>query len=108
MTNTAHERVHALLDDAFGAGIDGGGSLVENHDGGIGDGGAGDGDELALALAEAAAVAGKDGLIALGQHADERIRAGQLGGLDTLLVGSVEIAIAQVFHNGAGKEVHIL
>ena len=45
-----HDGVHTLLDKLFGMGVDGGGSLVENHDRRIGDRAAGDGEKLSLAL----------------------------------------------------------
>ena len=49
-----HQAVHAALHQRFGAGIDGGGGLVQDQHRGIGHGGAGDGQQLALPLREVA------------------------------------------------------
>ena len=103
-----HEGVHAGLDDLLGAGIDGGSGLVQDHDRGVGHGRAGDGDQLALALGQAGSVALKDGVITVGEHADEAVGVGQLGGGDAFVIRGVQLAIADVIHNSAGEEVHIL
>ena len=103
-----HERIHALLHDALRAGVDGGGGLVQNHHGRVGHGRARDGDQLSLALAQSAAVAGEHGLVAVGQHADEGVGIDELGGTDAVLVRGVELSVAQVFHHRTGKEVDIL
>ena len=103
-----HEAVHALLDELFRAGVDGAGGLIQNQHRRVGAGRPGDVQQLPLALAEVAAVAGEDGLVALGQAADEAVRAGQLGGGLHLLVGGVQAAVADVVRHGAGEEVGIL
>lgn len=73
-----HERIHAALDEGFGAGIDGRRCFVENHHWRIADGCAGDGEELALSLAEPGAVASEDGVVTLRQHTDEAVGIGEL------------------------------
>ena len=74
-----HQRVHALLDEGLGAGVDGGGGLVQDHHRGVGHSGPGDGQQLALALGELLALAGDDGLVPVGQTADELVGIGQAG-----------------------------
>ena len=103
-----HQRVHALLHDALGAGVDGGGGLVQDHHGRVLHSGPGNGDQLPLALRKAAAVAGQHRVVALRQHPDEAIRIDQLGRLDAFLVRGVRVAETQVLHHRAGEEVHVL
>ena len=103
-----HQRVHAALHDGFGARVDRAGGLVENHNGRVGDRRAGDGDELALALRKAAAVAGKHGVVAVGQHADEAVGVRELRRGDALLVGGAQLAVSDILHHGAGEEVDVL
>ena len=45
-----HQSIKCILNLAFGMGIDGGGRLVQDHNGRIAHGGSGDGDELTLPL----------------------------------------------------------
>src|SRR5699024_6114519 len=103
-----HQRVHAAVDNGLGVGVDGGGRLVHDHDRRVGHGRAGNGQQLALALAQVGAVAGQHGVVAVGQAADKVVRAGQLGGGDALLVMGVQVAVADVFHHGAGEQVGVL
>ena len=55
---TLHKFVHTLLDEFFGAGVDGTGRFVEDEDGRICDSGARDCEKLTLTLREVFAVAG--------------------------------------------------
>ena len=104
----AHQRVHTLLDNGLGTGVDGGGGLIEDHDRGIGHSGPGDAQQLPLALAQVGAVAVEHRVVALGQAADEVVCAGQLGRCDAVFVGGLQVAVADVFHNGAREEVGVL
>ena len=103
-----HQLIHAALDDGLGAGVDGGGGLVQDHDRGIGDRGARDSEQLPLALREVGAVVRELGLVALGQTGNEIIRTGQARGFDALLVACVQPPVANVLHDGAGEEVGLL
>ena len=103
-----HQRVHAPLDNGLGTGIDGGGGLIEDHDRRISHGGPGDAQQLPLALAQVGAVTVEYGVVALGQTADEVVSTGQLGRCDTLFVAGFQIAVADIFHNGAREEVRVL
>ena len=67
----SHQGVHALLDQGFGAGVNGGGGLVQNQHRRVGHGGPGNGQQLALALAQVGAVPGEDRVVPIGQAADE-------------------------------------
>ena len=103
-----HQGVHALLDDGLRAGVDGGGGLVQDHHRRVRHGGPGDGQQLPLALAQVGAVLRQHGLVALRQTGDEVVGPSQLRGGDTLLVGSLQVAIADILHNCAGEEDGIL
>ena len=98
-----HQGVHAPLDDGLGVGVDGAGGFVHDHDRGIGHRRPGNGQQLALALGQVGAVAGQHGVVAVGQPADEVVRAGQPGRGDALLVVGLQVAIADVLHHGAGE-----
>lgn len=48
--SAVHQTVHALLNERFRSGIDGGRCLVENHNGRVGNGSTRDGKKLTLTL----------------------------------------------------------
>ena len=103
-----HEGIHALFNELFRPGIDGGGSLVQDQHRRIGYRCPGDGQQLPLALAQAAAVTGDRGVVSLGQVADKAVGVGQLSRRHDLLVGGVGPSVADVLGHGAGKQVRIL
>ena len=103
-----HDGVHALLHQLLSAGVDRGGRLVKDEDGGIGDSGTGDGKELALSLAEVATIATEHGVVAASETADEVVGTDQSCRLDTLLVGGIEFAIADVVEDSPSEEVGLL
>lgn len=103
-----HERIHAALDEGFGACIDGRGGFVEDHHWWIADGCAGDGEKLTLSLAESGAVAGEDGVIPLRQHTNETVGIGEFCCGDAFFIAGGWIAVADIFHDAAGEEVDIL
>ncbi len=103
-----HQGVHAVLDQLLGAGVDGGGGLVQDQHRRVGHGRPGDGQQLPLALGQVGAVAGEHGVVPIGQAADEAVGVGQLGGGDALLVGGVQVAVADVLHHRAGEQVGVL
>ena len=74
----------------------------------VGHGRARDGEQLALALREVRAVAVEHRVVALGQPADEVVRAGQLGRVDARVVVRVQIAVADVLHDRSGEQVRVL
>ena len=103
-----HQSVHAFGDQLLRPGVDGGGGLVQHHDGRIGHGGSGNGEQLSLALGQVGAVSRHHGLIPVGEAADKAVGVGSLGCPDTVLIGGVQLAVADIVHNGAGKEVGVL
>ena len=103
-----HQAQQRFLDARFGARVHAGGGFVEDEDARVGQDGAGDGQQLALSLAEVAGALREFGLVALRQLADEVIGVRQFGGFDTLLVGRVEAAVADVLHDGIRKQEGIL
>ena len=103
-----HQSVHAALDERLSSGVDGGGCFVENHDRGVGDGGAGNGKKLPLALREVCAVRGQHCVVALGKASDEVVRVCKLRRRDAFLIGCIQLAVADVLHNGSREEIHIL
>ena len=74
-----HQGVHARLDQGLGPGVDGAGGLVQDQHRRVGHRRPGDGQQLPLALAEVGAVAGEQGVVAVGQTADEVVGVGQPG-----------------------------
>ena len=68
-----HEGIHAALYEGFGAGVDGRGGFVENHDRRIADGGTSNGEQLALSLGKTSPIARKHGIVAMWQHANETV-----------------------------------
>ena len=103
-----HQAVHAPLDQRLGAGINGGGRLVQDQHRGIGNRGAGNGQQLALPLRQVCTVVGQHGVVAIGQTLDKAIGIGQLCGGNALLIGGIQAAVADVLHDRAGEQVGIL
>ena len=103
-----HQMVHARLDELFRAGVNGAGGLVQDQHRRIRYGDTGNGQELALPLAETAAIIGNPGVVAIRQVADEGIRVGQAGGGADFLIGGVQLAVADVIGNGAGEQMGVL
>lgn len=96
-----HQFAQGALDCPFGVGIDTGGGLVEQHDGGILEQGAGDGQALAFAAGQVAAVLVEAGVVALWQAFDEVVGLGQSSGLfDLFAVGvlATDARTLQVAH----------
>ena len=87
---SSHQGVHAALHEGFRAGIDARCRLVENEYRRIRYGCSGDGQQLSLTLRQISSVAVEDGLVAIGQTADEVVGSHQLGCLYAFLVGGVE------------------
>ena len=78
------------------------------HDGRVCDRRARDGDELALALREVGRLVPQYGVVPFGEPRYKVVRVGKLRRLDALLVRRVQLAVADVLHNRARKQVGIL
>ena len=102
------EAVHALFNQFFRPGVDGAGGLVQNQHRRVRHGGPGDCQQLPLPLAETAAVVGDPGVVAVGQVADKGVRICQPRRRPDLLIGGVQLAVADVVGDGAGEEVGVL
>ena len=100
--------VEGLLDLGLGDGVQGGGGLVQDQDGGILQEDPGDGHALLLAAGEEGAALTDIGVEALGHSQDILVDLGLFRSLDDLLHGGVGLAVADVLENGVGKEEHIL
>ena len=100
--------VEGTLDFGFRHGIQGGGGLVQNQNGGIHQENPGNGHPLLLAAGEQGAPLAYIGLEALGHGLDIRIDLRLLGGLDYLLIRGIGATVANVFQNGVRKQEHIL
>ncbi len=98
-----HERIHAALHYRLGAGVDGACRLVEYHDRRIGDRRSCYRNELPLTLREVCTVVAKKRVVALRQTAYEVVGSGDLGCTAAVLVRCVEVSVADVFHDAAGK-----
>ena len=103
-----HQRVHTLLHQRFGARIDGGSRLVQDHDGRIGDCRAGDRNELALPLREVGSLVAQHGIVSFGQPRNKVVRVGEFRRLNALFVRRVQFAVTDILHDSARKEVGIL
>ena len=103
-----HQLIHALLDQALGAGVDGAGGLVQDQHRGTGNGRPRDGKKLSLSLGEIRAVAVKQGSVSVRQAADEGIRVGDARGLPHLRVRGIQSAVADVVRDGSREQVGIL
>ena len=97
----SHEGFKGALDVLLRAGVNGGGSLVQNQHGGQAQHDAGDAQQLLFALRQAAAILGDDRIIALGQAADEAVGMGGFGGSDDLFIGGIGLAHGDVLPDGA-------
>ena len=103
-----HHPGKGCLDTHLGAGVDGGGGLVQNQHRRQAEHHAGDAQQLLLALTDVAAVLGDDGVVALGQAADEAVGMGCLGRCHHLVEGGVRLAVGDVLPHGAGPEPGVL
>ena len=91
-------------DFVFGAGVDGGGGVVEEEDGGFEEQGARDGDALFLASGQADAGFAEDGVIAVGKGGDEVVGRGEAGGFFNLILGGVGSSESDVRGDGGAEE----
>lgn len=105
---SAHDAIHAALDELFGARVDARSGLVQDEHRRVGDGHTRDGEQLALALRQVGAVGRDRRVVPSRQAADKRVGAGCLGSGAHLFVSRVELAKADVLRNGAAKQVRIL
>ena len=104
----AHQVVHGGLDALFGAGVHTAGGFVQNQNFVVCQNGAGNRQQLFLALAHVGSILVQLHLVAAGQRADKVVGTGGLGGGDDFLIGGIQTAIADVFHNGALEQPGIL
>ena len=103
-----HHPGKGCLDTHLGAGVDGGGGLVQNQHRGQTEHHAGDAEQLLLALADVAAVLGDDGVVALGQARDEVVDVGLAGRVLDLGVARAGAAVGDVVAQGAVEQVDVL
>jgi hypothetical protein len=103
-----HHAGKGLLDAHLGAGINGGGGLVQDQHGRQAEHHAGDAEQLLLALTDVAAVLCNDGIVALGQAADKAVGVGSLGGGNHLVHGGVRLAVGNVLPHRTGTQPGVL
>ena len=96
------------MHEFLGARVDAAGCLVEDEHWRIGNGSAGDGQQLALTLAQVAAISIEDCLVAIAQTADEAVGIDQFGGLDAVLVSSIQAPITDVVHHRSREQMGLL
>ena len=100
--------VNGVLDQLLRLGVDGGGGLIQHEDARVGQHGTGKGNQLLLAGGETVAALTHIAVPAIFQLGHHRIRRhGPCGGLH-LLVGGVQLAVADVLPDAAGEQVGIL
>ena len=104
----AHQGGQGGLEQALVGGVERGGGLVEQHDGGVLEDGAGDRDALALAARETGPALADRRVVPLGQRPDEVVGLGGAGRRDHLVAGGVGPAEGDVLGHGAGEQVDVL
>ena len=100
--------VEGLLDLRLGDGVQGGGGLVQDQDGGIFQENSCDGNSLLLAAGEERAPLADVGVEAVGHGQDVLVDLRLLCRLDDLLHGGIGLAVADVLEDGVREEEHIL
>ena len=100
---SVHQRIHTFLDNRLCSGIDRRCRLVHNHNRRICDCSTRDRNQLSLSLGQVRAVAVDYRLIAFGQTCDKIMRTRKPCSPDTLFVCRVQLAVADIFHDSAGK-----
>ena len=68
----------------------------------------GNSQKLPLSLAQVRPVAGKDGVISVGQTADKSVGIGQLRCRPHFLIRGVQFTVTDILRHGSGKQVGIL
>ena len=102
------EGVKALLYQALGLGVDGGGGLVQHQYLRVTEQCARESHQLALTLGKARAALVDLGVVPVLHPTYELVGADGLGGLYDLLVGGVQAAVADIVHDGAGEDEAVL
>ena len=100
--------IHTPLHQRLGTGVDGRSCLVQNHYGRIRYFRARNRQKLPLPLRKASAVVFQHRVIPIGQTGDKVVGVGKFCRLDTLLVRSVQSAVADIFHNRTREQVGFL
>ena len=103
-----HQLVKRLLDLHLGPCVDRTRRLVEDQDSRIREDRPCNGDELPLTLGQVCATLRELRVVSLREFADEPIGVGQLRGLDDLVVGRVEAAVADVLHDRLREQERLL
>ena len=100
--------IKSSLDLGFRHGVQGGGSFIQNQDGGILQKDPGNGHPLFLTAGQEGAPLAHIGVKALGHSQDILVNLRFLGGFDDFFLSGTGLAVADIFKNGVGKEEHIL
>ena len=103
-----HQVIHSFLDLYLGSGINGGGSLIQDQDLIVCKNGSCNCQELLLALGNIAGLLIQNHVIASRLLHDKVVDMSSLCCCDHFLIGSIQPSIADVFHNGSGKQPGIL
>ena len=104
----AHEARERPLDLPLGLGVEGGGGLVEQQDGGVLQHGARDRQALALAARQLDPVAPDPGVVAVGKGHDEVVGPGVARRLDDLILAGLELAVSDVGADGVVEQADFL
>ena len=102
------EVVEGPLDLGLRYGVQGGGCLVQNQDGGVHQEYPGDGHPLLLSTGQEGPTLAYIGLETVGHSLDIVVNFCPSGGLHDLLVGSAGTAIADILQDGIRKEKYVL
>ena len=108
VTRPAASRLHRVADALLGAGVDRGGRVVEDEDGGAENEGAGDGHALALAAGERGAALADHGLVVVRQAHDVVGQLGVFGGAVDALLAGPGVAVGDVVLDRGREEERVL
>ena len=101
-------RLQRLADALFGAGVDGGGRIVEHQDGGAKNGGARNRYSLPLAARQTHAALADQRAVAVRQLADETVDLGQFGGAVNRVVIGPGVAVSDIVFQRSGEQKGVL
>ena len=106
--SSVHQRIHTFLHNRLCSGIDRRCRLVHNHNRRICNCSTRNRNQLSLSLGQVRSVTVDYRLVSFGQTCDEIMRTRKPCSPDTLFICRIQLAIADIFHDSAGKEHRIL
>jgi len=103
-----HESARGFFEQRFGLGVEAGGWLIKDEDGGVFQEGTSEGETLCLSAAETRSAFADDGFVFVGKCFDEFMQMCGFGGFDNFFVSCIGFAEADVCGEGVVEEVWAL